>query len=209
MIDVVVATANRHKIREIKEIAAAAGYEMIRWHDLSEYPNYQPPEETGTTFAENAMIKARSAAAYCDCLVLADDSGLSVEALHGAPGVFSARFAAVDGKDHNDQANNDKLLSLLQGVPMADRRAAFHCVVAVARPDGFCRCVEGCCSGVIAETVAGSGGFGYDPLFYLPQLGCTMAALDEACKNRISHRGQAIRQALPVLLAAAQLDMPI
>ncbi|MCR4963369.1 MAG: RdgB/HAM1 family non-canonical purine NTP pyrophosphatase [Firmicutes bacterium] len=202
--DVVVATANRHKIKEIKEIAAAAGYTDIRWHDLSEFPAYRPPEENGSTFAENAGIKAKAAAAYCGCLALADDSGLAVDALDGAPGVLSARFAAAQGEDHNDRANNDKLLSLLRGLPAEARGAAFHCVAAVARPDGFCRWVEGSCPGVIAEAAAGSSGFGYDPLFYLPQFGCTMAELDEAGKNRISHRGQAMRLALPLLLAVAR-----
>ncbi len=197
--DIVVATTNPHKLSEIREIAQAAGYTDFCWHGLAEFPEYQPPEETGQTFAENAAIKAVTAAAYTGMTALADDSGLQVDALDGAPGVYSARFAADLGSDHDHAANNRKLLALLDGLPREKRTAAFCTVVAIAQPDGKLQYAQGDCPGEIAFALSGVNGFGYDPLFYLPQFGCTMAELGEAEKNQISHRGNAMRTALPLL----------
>ncbi|MEG1537520.1 MAG: RdgB/HAM1 family non-canonical purine NTP pyrophosphatase [Clostridiales bacterium] len=190
-----IATTNIHKVAEIQDIAMVAGYSAICWHSLAEFPTYIPPEETGLTFAENAIIKARAAQAFTGMISLADDSGLTVDALEGAPGVHSARFAA----DHDHAANNRKLLTLLAELPRERRHAAFCAVVAVAYPDGRLELAEGRCEGEIAFSAAGIDGFGYDPLFYLPEFGCTMAELAEKDKNKISHRGRAIRAILPNL----------
>ena len=196
---IVIATTNRHKVEEIRAIADAAGYTDLQMLSLSDFPAYRPPEETGVTFAENAAIKALTAAEYCGMTALADDSGLTVEALNGAPGVYSARFAADLGMDHHAEANNRKLLSLLADLPMELRQAAFRCVVAIAGPDGTIKYAEGCCTGQISFEQSGIHGFGYDPLFYLPQYQRTMAELTDEEKNQISHRGLAVRLALPLL----------
>jgi XTP/dITP diphosphohydrolase len=158
----------------------------------------QLPEiiEDGLTFEENALKKARIVALATGCLTLADDSGLVVEALDGAPGVRSARFA---GEQAGDDENNSKLLTLMQNLPPEQRTAAFCCAMVLYRPDGWLRTFHGRLSGRITEEPHGTEGFGYDPLFLVPEYSKTLAELPLDCKNRISHRGQALRQAMDCL----------
>ncbi len=168
-------------------------------------------EETGTTFAENAILKAMTYAGASGLWTWADDSGLEVDALGGAPGVYSSRYA---GPGASDADRYRKLLDALAGVPWDRRTARFRCTVALATPredvpaqspdrgstsDGEARTVDGACEGIIAFGPAGSNGFGYDPVFYFPELAATMAQLDPEVKNRISHRGHAAQAAVGVL----------
>jgi len=156
---------------------------------LADLPPLPPVEEDGRSFLENALKKARAAAQHTDRLAIADDSGLEVDYLRGEPGVCSARFA---GEGATDADNNRKLLQRLEGVPSAQRGAAFRCVIAVVDPTGKESWVEGTCRGVIGEQERGTQGFGYDPLFVIPELGKTLAELPPEAKNRISHRGKAL-----------------
>ena len=180
---VVLASNNSHKVTEVKEKLTLPGVRVL---SLAEAEIEVDVEETGTTFAENAALKAQTIAAMTSLPVLADDSGLIVDALDGAPGVYSARYAGEHG---NDAANNIKLLKELEGVD--DRSAAFVCVLALCR-EGRVEYFEGRCEGVIAHEPQGSLGFGYDPLFFLPDRGCTMAELPLEEKNLISHRARAL-----------------
>jgi len=188
-----VATGNQGKLKEIRRLLENSGVEVV---GLDQYDN--PPEvvEDGDTFEANARKKALEMAAYSGCLTLADDSGLVVDALAGAPGVHSARYAGEQG---NDAANNAKLLEELIEVADEKRQAAFHCVMALAATDGTCQTFSGNVSGLIMRGERGAGGFGYDPLFMVPEYGKTMAELPLDIKNRISHRGTALRQVIPVL----------
>lgn len=163
---------------------------------LADYPDLPETIEDGDTFTENAVKKAREAAIYTGLPALADDSGLAVAYLNSQPGVYSARFAG-DAKD--DVANNQKLLAMLQGVAWEQRTARFHCVIAICTPAGeFCTS-EGTCAGYILEQPRGEGGFGYDPLFYVPEYDQTFAELDMIAKNKISHRGQALKGMVAIL----------
>jgi len=162
------------------------GVEIVSLADLSPLP---PLEEDGKTFRENALKKARVAAQRFGRLTIADDSGLEVDCLQGAPGVRSARFA---GEGASDAENNRELLRLLESVPPSQRGATFRCVIAVVSPTGKEAWVEGRCRGVIGDTERGRQGFGYDPLFLLPELGKTLAELPLEVKNRVSHRGRAL-----------------
>jgi XTP/dITP diphosphohydrolase len=159
------------------------------------------PPETGETFAENATVKAVEAARQAGILAIADDSGLEVDALGGAPGVRSARYA---GEPPSDERNRQKLLAALANIPTEDRGARFRCVVALASPAGDVRIAEGVCDGAIARAARGTNGFGYDPIFLLAS-GRTMAELSSEEKNQISHRAQAYQNILPSLLAAIGL----
>ena len=183
---IVIATGNRGKLREIASLLADLELEVVAQADLG----VEPPEETGTTFVENALQKARHAARETGLPAIADDSGLVVAALEGRPGVWSARYA---GPGADDAANNARLLRELDGV--RDRRAYFHCAAVLVRdaedPDPIV--AEASWHGEIAETEAGAGGFGYDPLFRVPGCGCTSAELTSTEKNELSHRGQAMR----------------
>lgn len=184
----VVATSNPGKIREIW---AALEDLPLRLRSLNDYAPIPPPEETEATFEGNARLKARYYAAKLGEWVLADDSGLEVDALAGAPGVQSARYA---GESSNDAANNAKLLHALAGVPDERRTARFRCVICVTGP-GFPegeRCFSGAVEGRILMSPHGTEGFGYDPLFFHPALGRTTAEIPLAEKNRISHRGKAL-----------------
>jgi len=183
---IVIAAGNRGKLREIASLLADLGLEVIAQADLG----VEPPEETGTTFVENALQKARHAARETGLPAIADDSGLVVAALDGRPGVWSARYA---GPGADDSANNARLLRELDGV--RDRRAHFHCAAVFVRDaqDPNPIVAEASWHGEIAETEAGAGGFGYDPLFRVPGRGCTSAELTAAEKNELSHRGQAMR----------------
>lgn len=151
-------------------------------------------EEDGETYAENAIRKARAGLQASGLITLADDSGLEVDALGGAPGVHSARY--VPG---SDAARIAALLARLDGVPWEQRTARFRCVIAILTLQDELYTVEGMCEGLIATQPAGTGGFGYDPVFYLPQFGCTMAELPAEVKNRVSHRARAMTAALPIL----------
>lgn len=186
---VVVASNNEGKVREIRHVLEPLGWDVLRAGDLGgEAPEV---EETGFTFLENALLKARAFAERFDCVALADDSGLEVDALGGAPGVRSARYA---GEPSDDVANNAKLLSELAQVPEGERGARFRCVVAVVWPDGRVLAADGVCEGSIGFEPKGSGGFGYDPLFWPAAApGRTMAELSPAEKSAISHRGSALR----------------
>lgn len=180
---IVVATGNQGKVREIRDILGGQ-FEVVSMKELGIEADM---EETGSTFAQNAAIKAQAVYKLCGEVTIADDSGLCVQALGGAPGVYSARYA---GEGHNDAANNEKLLHEMHGVQ--ERSAYFACAVCCVYPGGSFT-VEGQCPGVIANTLQGEGGFGYDPLFYLPQYQKTFAQLSMEDKNAISHRGKALQ----------------
>jgi XTP/dITP diphosphohydrolase len=187
----VLATANPGKARELRELVEAWGALDVR--SLADFPDVVLPEEDGATYAENAMLKAHAVAEATRLPALADDSGLEVDALSGAPGVRSARFAP------SDAARIARLLDALRGV--GDRRARFRCAVALAWPDGRTESAGGACSGWIAERPDGAGGFGYDPIFVSDELGRTFAAATAEEKARVSHRARAVR-ALGARLAA-------
>lgn len=187
------ATHNEGKIKEIKDFLSDLPLEITSFLELG----LSEIEEKGETFEANALLKARYGAEKTGLLTLADDSGLEVEFLDNAPGVFSARFA---GLPKNDEANIHKLLELLKGVPFAKRKARFRCIIALI--DGrWEKITEGVVEGYILEEPKGKGGFGYDPVFFLPQYGKTMAELSLAEKNKISHRAKALEKAKKILLA--------
>ncbi len=190
MIELVVATGNPGKVRELQALIPA-GFVL---RSLVE-AGLSPVEETGMTFTENAALKALAAARGSGQLALADDSGLEVDALDGAPGIYSARYA---GEPSNDAANIAKLLTALEGVSAAKRSARFRCAVALASPGGLIATADGRCEGAIGFAPHGDHGFGYDPVFVLPD-GRTMAQLPAREKNDISHRAQAIRALRPAL----------
>lgn len=191
--ELVLASGNQGKIAEFQRLLE--GLE-IQVHSMKEYPEIGDIVEDGATFAENALIKARTVCQATGKAALADDSGLMVDALDGAPGIYSARFA---GEQHDDEANNAKLLRLLQDVQDGARSGKFFCAIAIVLPDGREYTVEGTCPGVILRELKGQGGFGYDPLFYVPEMGKTFAELSMEEKNRISHRGHANRKAVEIL----------
>ncbi|MGA1844031.1 MAG: XTP/dITP diphosphatase [bacterium] len=191
--DLTIATYNRHKVREIAQILSDF---PLRITSLSDLPRRIAIEETGATFAENAAHKALTVASLVEGIVLADDSGLEVDALGGEPGVFSARYA---GPRATDLQNNKKLLAALEGVPWERRGARFRCVVALVDAQRQVHYAEGTCEGIIAFEPVGEHGFGYDPLFFLPEYTMTMAQVSPAVKNRISHRAQAINRARDIL----------
>jgi len=179
-----IATRNKHKLREIREIFSIPALEIVSALD---YPQIPDVEEDGDTFEANAVKKATTLAKATGLWALADDSGLEVDALGGAPGVYSARYA---GEPVNYEANNRKLLGELQGVP--SRRARFRCTIALATPDGKARVVDGRCEGRILDAPRGSNGFGYDPVFVPDGYEQTFAEMDSDLKNRISHRARAL-----------------
>ncbi|MBF7083125.1 XTP/dITP diphosphatase [Desulfallas sp. Bu1-1] len=189
----VLATHNEGKVRELQELLASTGFEVV---SLARYPHVPEVVEDGETFRDNAIKKAREVSAAVGEITLADDSGLEVDYLNGAPGVHSARFA---GEGHDDAANNKKLLRLLEGVSWEKRTARFRCVVAVATPDGRVATAEGTCEGIISTEPRGENGFGYDPLFFVPEYGKTFAELNSEEKNAISHRGRALNNARKIL----------
>jgi XTP/dITP diphosphohydrolase len=198
----VMATKNAGKVREMGELLRDLGVRLLSLADFPEIPEI--PEE-GATFAENAATKARTVARLTGLPALADDSGLEVEALKGRPGVFSARYAQdrTAGQPPTDEDNWQKLLDELRGVPQEQRGARFVCEIALALPDGRLITTRGELAGFIALEPQGTKGFGYDPVFCVPAFGATVAQLDLATKNRISHRGEALRR-LKEALAARQ-----
>jgi XTP/dITP diphosphohydrolase len=179
------ASRNRGKIEEIRALLKGCG---VTLQSLDDYPNLPEISEDGNSFLENALKKARPIAELTGEMVLADDSGLEVAALDGAPGIHSARYAGVNA---DDEKNILKLLGELQGVPREERDAAFRCILVLCRPDGRYHAFDGRWEGRIAEIPAGKRGFGYDPVFYLPEQGVTAAELPDGIKNRISHRAKA------------------
>jgi len=192
---VVLATRNQHKIVELRRILQSAGL-AIDLIGTEEFPELPEVAETGTTFAANALVKARDVASRTGLVAIADDSGLSVDALNGMPGILSARWA---GRHGDDNANLTLLLAQLADVPAQRRSAAFHCAAAVATPDGDERVVEGLLEGSIVEQPRGENGFGYDPIFTPNGYVLTTAQLTPDEKDAISHRGQAFRALVPVL----------
>lgn len=201
MVKLVLASRNKGKLQELEQLLEGLGFEIVL---LDTYEGLPDIPETGSTFRENAVIKAVKAAELTGTLSLADDSGLEVDFLEGAPGVYSSRFA---GEAKDDSANNQKLLELLEGVPESLRTARFKSVVAVANPQGRVETVEGVCEGIIGTEPRGSNGFGYDPLFIVKgQGGKTMAELEPEVKNKISHRAMALRKAAALLETFASKD---
>ncbi len=187
---IVLATRNAGKIREFSALMADMGVTVL---GLDAFPQVEEVEETGTTFEENALLKARAVAAATGLVAVADDSGIVVDALGGAPGVYSARFAGGHG---DAEANNAKLLQELKDVPDAKRTARFVCVVAAARPDGQVITARGEWEGRITHGYAGKSGFGYDPIFFDPEMNMTAAQMTPEQKNARSHRGRALRALL-------------
>lgn len=185
---IVLASGNAGKIRELTELLRPMGAEIVPQSQRQ----VEECEETGLTFVENAILKARNAARQTGMPALADDSGIEVDFLRGQPGIYSARYSGPEG---DDRRNNEKLLAAMRGVPPKARGARFRCVMVFLAhaEDPSPIITEGSWEGRIAETLAGGRGFGYDPLFYLPERGCTSAELSKAEKNRLSHRGQAVR----------------
>ncbi len=191
--ELVLASGNKGKIAELQHLLDGMD---IQVHSMKEYPEIGEIVEDGSTFAENALKKARTVCAATGQAALADDSGLMVDYLDGAPGIYSARFA---GEGHDDAANNAKVLDLMQGVPDEQRGAQFFCAIALVLPDGREYTVEGFCRGTLLHELQGEGGFGYDPLFYVADLQKTFAELSMEEKNAISHRGKANGKAVEII----------
>jgi XTP/dITP diphosphohydrolase len=194
----VIATNNQGKLREFRELLDGAGYELRTTGDLGHHFDVA---ETGTTFEENARLKAEAAARLTGALALADDSGLEVDALGGRPGIFSARYAGGDrtSADMGEREQCRIVLDELSGVPDEQRTARFRCVIAIATPQGELQTVEGVFEGRIGYEMRGENGFGYDPIFVVAGRDVTSAELPAAEKNAISHRGQAAKKALEIL----------
>jgi len=184
----IVATQNKGKLKEIRRVMQSVGIEV---EGMDHYSGLVPAIEDGETFAANAQKKAQAIVEQTGKPCLADDSGLAVEALHGRPGVYSARYA---GEEATDQDNNDLLLKEMAQVPDGQRQAAFCCVMALCFPDGKCLLFEGRLEGKILRAEQGAGGFGYDPLFQVGDSSCSLAEISLDEKNSISHRGQALKQ---------------
>src|SRR5574341_2098871 len=197
---VVVATANAGKFREVVSILSDL---RISFLSLTSLHGYTPPVEVGVTYAENAAAKAAAVAECSGCWALADDSGLEVEALGGQPGIYSSRYLSPTA---SDPERNQRILELLKRMPDLRRNARFQCVVAVAGPEGELTLAHGSCDGMIAEVPSGDGGFGYDPIFIVPELAATMASLPPEVKNRVSHRARALQNIRPLLERLALAD---
>ena len=187
MKQVVIATKNKGKAKDFEALFGPFGYEVVTMFEVA--PDVEI-EETGTTFEENAILKAETLANMLGQIVIADDSGLAIDALNGEPGVYSARYAG----DHDDEANMVKVLENMKDIPEEQRTARFCCALAIAGPDMETKTVFGTCEGVIAHEKKGTNGFGYDPIFYVPALEKHMAELSAEEKGAISHRGNAIRK---------------
>lgn len=185
---IVLATNNKHKIEEIKDILSDSRLEILTLNDFKDFPEI---EETGKTLEENAILKAKAIYRFTKLVSLADDSGLEVDTLDGAPGVLSSRFA---GKHCSYKDNNMKLLSLMENIPWEKRGATFVCVVAIAKDVDNIKTVRGEVRGIITTEKRGESGFGYDPVFYLPELDKTFAQLSFEEKNKRSHRAKAFRK---------------
>ena len=191
--EIILATHNEGKLREIRDLLNGLDIEILSLKDIPQAPVIQ---ETGSSFRENALLKAETIASFTNKLTIADDSGLEVDALDGKPGIYSARFA---GENAKDDENNQELLNRMRGVPIEKRGAVFKCAIAIVDPEGKEEIVEGKCSGIIQFEEKGTFGFGYDPLFFVPEYGKTFAELTPEMKNTISHRAQAIKKLREVL----------
>jgi XTP/dITP diphosphohydrolase len=197
--ELVIASTNVHKIREFRSmLKACKKFDVL---SLIDFPHYEQPEETGATMKDNAILKAEHAAAALNRHVIADDSGLVIPALNGAPGVYSRRYA---GETATDKDNRRKLLQELKGFHDTARQGYYECWIALASPQGMEKCVKGISEGMITDEERGSLGFGYDSLFIKHEYGRTFAELDEEIKNRISHRRKALDKLLPFLEALAE-----
>ena len=198
---IVLASGNAGKLREFQQLLSGCGFEVIPQSDFK----VTNAEETGTTFVENAIIKARHACQQTGLPAIADDSGIEVDALNGRPGVYSARYA---GEHANDEKNNEKLLTELKNIPTEKRTARYHAVLAYMRhaDDPTPILCHGTWEGIILTELRGENGFGYDPLFFVPSHNCTSAELDKAEKNRISHRGKAMQQLLEKISKASSKE---
>ncbi|PID04044.1 MULTISPECIES: XTP/dITP diphosphatase [unclassified Sporosarcina] len=188
MKEVLIATNNKGKAKDFEVLFRPLGITVLTLQDIEESIDV---EETGTTFVDNAILKAETVANLLGKIVIADDSGLEVDALDGEPGVYSARYA---GEPSDDEENIDKLLAKLSGVPKTARQARFRCVLAIAGPGVETTTYSGSCEGVITEQRQGTNGFGYDPIFYVPCKEKTMAELSAEEKSAISHRGAALAE---------------
>lgn len=193
---VIFATGNEGKMKEIRMILSDVDVTLL---SLKEAGIVLDVEENGATFAENALIKARACAAQTDCLVLADDSGLEIDQLNKEPGIYSARYM---GEDTSYRIKNRNLIDRLSGVPEEKRTARFVCAIAAVLPDGSEWHSEGVIEGRIGYEEKGENGFGYDPIFYVPEFGCTSAEMNAEQKNAASHRGQALKKMKELLLSA-------
>ncbi|MCL2761494.1 MAG: XTP/dITP diphosphatase [Desulfuromonadales bacterium] len=188
MKELLIATTNKGKIKELEKLLNGVVKKVL---SIQDFPGFPAVEEDGETFRDNAIKKAVSAFNFTGIPVIADDSGLVVDILGGKPGVFSARYA---GENANDAANNAKLLEKLSAIPTNKRKATFQCVIAFCKPEEECRTFKGELHGIILEKPLGDSGFGYDPLFLVPEYGKTLAELPIEIKNRISHRGVAMKK---------------
>ncbi|MEH7125631.1 XTP/dITP diphosphatase [Bacillus sp. JJ1773] len=198
MQEVIIATKNAGKAKEFERMFMPLGYKV---KTLIDYPEIDDIEETGSTFEENAILKAESVSKTLNKIVIADDSGLSIDALNGRPGIYSARYA---GEEKSDEANMAKVLDELNDIPDKDRQARFYCALAVAVPGLETFTVSGTCEGLILREKRGSNGFGYDPIFFVVDKEKAMAELKPEEKAEISHRAQALRKLeskLPTLLS--------
>ncbi|WP_038173638.1 XTP/dITP diphosphatase [Vibrio pacinii] len=194
MSKIVLATGNQGKVREMAGLLADFGFDVVAQSEF----NISEAAETGTTFIENAIIKARHAAQQTGLPAIADDSGLEVDALNGAPGIYSARYA---GEDATDQQNLNKLLAAMQDVPEEKRTARFHCVLVLMRHENDPTPIvcHGQWQGRILTEAHGENGFGYDPVFYVPEDNCASAELEPARKKQLSHRGKVLQQLFAIL----------
>ena len=196
---IVVATGNAGKMREIKSIFNNSEYDVV---SMKEAGISVDVEENGTTFEENALIKARAIAEVCGCMVFADDSGLEIDYLNKEPGVLSARFM---GEDTSYDIKNKALIDKLEGVPKEARTARFVCAIGAVLPNKETLVVRETMEGYIGYAAEGENGFGYDPIFFLDEFGCSSAALSREQKNAISHRGKALRAMKDILLERGAL----
>ena len=190
---VIFATGNEGKMKEIREILGDLDIELLSLKDAGIHADIV---EDGKSFEENAQIKAKAICELTGEIVLADDSGLEIDYLNKEPGIYSARYM---GEDTSYDIKNQTLLDRLEGVPDEKRTARFVCAIAAAMPDGSCEVVRGTMEGIIGHEIAGENGFGYDPIFFLPEYGCTSAELSPEKKNELSHRGEGLRKIRKIL----------
>jgi XTP/dITP diphosphohydrolase len=199
--ELVIASRNVHKIREFRSMLKGLKFDLL---SLIDFPQYEPPVESGTTFKENALLKALHAAKTLQRWAIADDSGLVVDALNGSPGVLSRRYA---GEHATDKENRQKLLAAMRDLQEGERQAYFECWIALASAQGLEKCVQGISEGMITDKERGGLGFGYDSIFIKHEYGKTFAELEEEVKNRISHRRKALDKLRPTLEALSEAQV--
>ncbi|MGC9931876.1 XTP/dITP diphosphatase [Priestia aryabhattai] len=193
MREIIIATKNAGKVKDFETLFSPKGFKV---KSLLDFPEMEDVEETGVTFSENATLKAEAISFALNKPVIADDSGLAIDALNGEPGVYSARYA---GENKDDNANIEKVLQKLNDVPFEKRTARFHCALAIAVPGKRTEIVEGTCEGHILEEKRGENGFGYDSIFFVEKWRCSMAELSKEQKNQISHRANALKKLAPLI----------